>query len=429
MKNEFAEGAFRREWPLVALAIASVFEYRFGKSPSITLLEIISFAVVFQIFLDKIALGNRIDWQLNKGLRVVAPVLPFFGWALICGLLAMAVRANPLNLWQFRDLFPSLMIFIALAAYGLDREGLKRLLILYFCAAIMIGLIGTLQAFTGWPQVVEYNWAFDAKMDVNGKIIVGTRKATGFSTHPNGLAAFLIFPFALLFARFRLKFPHPVLLLSLLAAGALFVLSLQATYAKGGWAWVVVVSTLILFAPKPLMRQGWIPASCTVSFAFALLFGSLYLFEHGYQSFATVLTRVRLWEAAWAIAERDWYIWVFGNGQYAMPWTSWRFSDIAYPNAHSGLVNLPLFYGLPGAVCFVGMWLSAYKSASQALKAPSFRVFAWTLLVVIAAYFCNALFEPHFEGGGSLAQFSLCLALCFALPGLISAPTMERTYR
>lgn len=429
MKDEFVGTSFRREWPLIALAIASVFEYRFGKSPSITLLEIVSFAVMLQIFLDKIALGSRIDWQLTKGLRMVAPALPFFVWALLCGFLALSVRENPLNLWQFRDLFPSLMIFITLAAYGANRESLKRLLVFYFFAAMVIGLVGALQTFTGWPQIVEYNIAVDAKMDVDGRIIVDTRKSTGFSTHPNEFASFLIFPFAILFTRLRLKNSSIPLLFLLLFAGALFLVSLKGTYAKGGWAWVALVAALIILSPKPLMRLSWLPSLSVAVFAMALLSGSLYLFEHGYHSFVTMLTRVRLWQAAWAIAERDWYVWFFGNGQYAMPWTSWRFSDIAYPNAHSSLVNLPLIYGLPGAMCFVVMWISAYRAASMALKDSSLNIFAWMLLVAISALFWNALFEPHLEGGRSFAQFSLCLALCFALPGLISAPKMERIYR
>jgi len=256
-------------------------------------------------------------------------------------------------------------------------------------------------------------------MDVDGKIIADTHKATGFSTHPNALAAFLILPFSLLFARLR-RTPRPAALVAALIISGLFLsLALRGTYAKGGWAWVAVASALILFSPKHLMKARWIPILVATGFAAILLFGSLFLFFHGYQSFATMLTRVRLWGAAYAVASSDWYVIFFGNGQYSMPWISWRFSDIAYPNAHSGLVNLPLIYGIPGAAAFLAMCISAYRAAATGIASRVYSGYSWMMLVVISIYFWNALFEPHLENGGTLAQFFLCIALCFATPDLV----------
>lgn len=404
----------RREWPLMALVLASVFEYRFGASPSVTLLEIVSLAVLFQMLLDRVALGSRFDRQLTSNLLVFGWPIAFIGWVGFLGIVTIASRANMLNFFLFRDFFAALIILFTLATYGLTEKSLYRLINIYLIASVAIALIGISQMLTGWPIIVPYNWAADLKMDLNGKIITDVNKATGFSSHPNGLASFFILPLALCSWRLRVS-KSWIQTISSLMTIALVSTALYGTHAKGGWAWALLVTGLVFIWPTTMLKRHWLAAVFIGAVGLSLLFGSLYLFSEGYKSFATMLTRVRLWEAAWFIFSSNSYVWLLGNGQELMPLVSYRFSDIQYPNAHSSLVNMFLFYGLPGGILFFHSVVAAINACKKSFPAANNQLqrLSFTLSLSVSIYFWNSLFEPHLEGGSTLAQFFLCLSLCY----------------
>lgn len=412
--NSYIESPFRRDWPLVALALASVFEYRFGASPSVTLLELVGLAVLFQMFLDKIALGSRFDRQITHNLRYFVWPIVFVGWVGFLGILTVATRSNVLNFFLFRNFFSALVIVIAIATYGFTDKSLQRLVNLYLAASVVIALIGISQMLTGSPQIVPYNWAADLKMDVNGRIITDVNKATGFAAHPNLLASFFILPVALCVWRLRCSKHWSHFVITFVAV-ALICVATYGTHAKGGWAWILLAMGLVFTWPTVMLKRHWLAFVLVSLCGLFLLFGSLYLFDAGYKSFATMLTRVRLWQAAWSIASNSAYVWLLGNGQELMPVVSWHFSDIQYPNAHSGLVNIFLFYGLPGGVLFLLAVLGAIRACNHSFppSSPRLQRLNWTLALSVSIYFWNSLFEPHLEGGSSLAQFFLCLGLCY----------------
>lgn len=420
--------SFSRPLLVAFIMAATIYEYRFSKSPSVTLLEILLVIVGFFIFIDVVALGRPFYQRLLDCFSEYWSFSLFVVWSIVCAFVALPLRINLENFWLIRNIIPSILLAVALVVYVRDANAVKKLLLIYVFSCLPILAISVSQSLTGWPQLVEYNWAFDRKMDISGAIIASSYKPTGLFSHPNGLAGFLMLP---IFLSIRLLVDRDTKIIIRFCAAGLVMASfyvLLHTYAKGAWFWVVSGLLMIFCIPSALDRfRGKSDLILTALVAFLLLVFSLYLYSEGFKSFGTILTRYNLWLAAFSALDKEPYAWLFGNGQIYMPALSWQYSDIIYPNAHSSQINLLLFYGVPGFVFFWGGVLQVVSKLGQvlAISPPHFRKTIRLLLVSISIYFANFWFEPHLEGGGTLAQFFMLLGLAIVFTAYFSSQTRQ----
>jgi hypothetical protein len=417
-------GLLSRPILMFLLVLAISLDYRFMQnikgSPSFTALEGLTY-FAFLIFLaDGIIYKNSVRdvfsgiWEADKYVLV---------YALWIGTLCFAnfVRGYGFStLSNFKDLLPSIMLLIVMYAYGRSQEGVNNILKIYLVGLGINVCLGVMQGTIGMPRPVPMSMGAAAKMDLNGHIM-SKNLATGLFTHPNGFALYLI-PCLILLVMVAFKRIDLGKWWRTYAIGALPLLlfAYYRSQGKGAIAWALLGCILALMPIKSRRTSLYLMLAAMVGGVVFLSVGSLYVADHFHiKSLTTMLTRVQLWQAGVHAVMTDSGFFLFGVASNNVLYASYRYTGgtFPYPNAHNGIINQAVYFGVPCMIIYLMMIYKAVSSLtkgsdSQLMASPQVVRFAMaSVIALVGDYF----FEPASEGVLLQGQFFFLLALCLIL--------------
>jgi len=407
----------------LALVFATTIDYRFfaGISgiPSITLTEIIAYFMVMLYIGRALFYQPLLKEEFALQYRANRPLFWYFSWAIAAGFAGMAFRSSPEVLKVFKNLLPSFIVYYFVTLYCKDTIRVNGLIITYLTGIFVNILLGLSQYVSDWPRPVLLTEGASEKMDFAGNVI--SKMATGLFNHPNGLAMLLL-PATILLVAMLVTEKDKSFIRSFLLSTYLILLIvvLKATYAKGVFVWTIIGSTL-LFLPQRLARWRFAVGLFTLVAGIAGI--TYYSFHQAVTeggAFGTILTRMMLWTTALEVIRTDNYIKVFGNGFKAMDIASAEMVNWQYPNAHNGILNQILFYGIPAFILYIIMYVKALKDIAGALIKTSddtktLCIFIYSALIALCGEY---FFEPANDGVVLQSHLFLLYALIQVLSRL-----------
>lgn len=402
---------------LTLLMIFSIaVNYRVLSSPNIAFLEITSYSLLVFYLFNKLATKQPWSHDLLNVYRENKVLFFYFSWAAFTGILGVAFRSSTISLSVFRNMIPGFIIYLFVIIYIKDLRRLKLLLSIYLLGVFIHLFIGLSQGLTGGPQITQETQATSSKLDIDGKIVSGNL-VRGFFNHPNGFAQFFIPNSILIINAILTKlYKKVVFQLVLISSLPVLIYSLNLTYAKGAYLWMIFGIGFLLL---PKIFNKWrfhLGIASVIIGVIAILAYSFESLASGNSALGTILTRTQLWQSAITAMQEDNIILLIGNGSNSVLNLSNIYSNIEYPNAHNGLLNQVLFFGIPALISYLWFSISAlYKVAnliknySGYLKTFSLFIFS-AILSLLGSYF----FEPS-NAMEYQAQFFLLIALANVL--------------
>lgn len=420
-----------RKWVLVLMILATTFDYRFlaGVSglPSFTLLEVLSVGSFCLLFVDSVVATGALWSQLVRIWRANPYLISYFLWIAVLVFVNLFRGYGVSTMSQFKDLLPSIMLLVVLFAYGRSVESLVLIV-----KALMVGLVfnlllGLNQGLFGWPRPVALNVGSAGKVDLDGRI-VGELMATGWFSHPNGFAMFLIPSFALLIVLVMNRVSINTLWrLTALLCIPLLIFAMYKTQGKGAMGWAFVAMIFAMFPGRPRTLTWWLMLCSTVAGIVTITLLGIAGSNH-FKSFSTIFSRIQLWQAAIDALRSDYGFMLFGAAfqkvyQLSFVTTGFRFP---YSNAHNAFLNQAVSYGIPGLVLYLLAIGRATRSLciswSQEVLAARMEGMSVFVLAGTFALIGEYFFEPAAEGVLIQAQFFLLLGLCSVLMHPSAAP-------
>lgn len=421
--------AERRKLPLrtsflMVLAFLLIADYRWRAIeivPSITVYEFVAYLIPLSFFLDSIVFPQRVSRVISGFVAQNKFVFLYFLWAFFAVVFAF-FRLRISGLAAFKDLIPSAITYFAFSVYlNRERDFVSVFRVLLFGAAVN-SILGICQGIFGGPYPIEMNVATAYKMDISGRVL-NSNVATGFFPHPNGFGLFLIPPAVISFnvAIGRLNLgcfwrKFCCLLFPLIIASVYF------SQAKGAMAWLMISIVLSLMPLAWGVARRWIGFVIVFGLIFSLVFIALQL-SSSYHSLVTMVTRFQLWEASTMAIISSWDMFLVGSAQGEMILKTWitTSGSFVYPNAHNGIINQAIFYGVPSLLLYllsINNALGKVASVSHVAGATRNEVAVSSVLFgSVLGLFGEYFFEPTAEGVLMQAQFFMLLGMCAAVGG------------
>jgi len=392
---------------------------------SFTLVEVLSYVFILFYGMNTLLTNGKLHRAIISAYTENKVVFFYFFWIFIDMVMAISFREYPrYNISYFRNIIPSIVVYFLVVSTIKDKKRFQLLTSFYLAGVIVNVLVGLSQALSGWPEIVPGNWATTMKMDSSGAVVTG-HVVRGFFSHPNAFAGFFI-PSALLvitliFRDFSSK-KIVNFLFRILLSVCLFLI-IKSTYAKGVMFWIPL-GIIFLFLPRPLNKWRLYLGifSASGSIVALTLYGLAESAKSG-GALGTIQTRVDLWRAALAAMQEDNYILLFGNGNAAVLKLSNVYSNIVYPNAHNGVLNQVIFYGVLGLVFYLWIIIDSLKRLSNLIEKRQEFTYSTALFIFssLIATLGNLFFEPFSEGVPLQAQ----LFFLIALTTIMNRPTFD----
>ena len=410
---------------LVMLSVfASTLDYRFYIGTTTSPVEIVAWVTltlhIIYLFQQKKYFSSSlpISFLENKAL------LFYVGWIILAVIFSIIIRDAYTTFWLFRNLLPGFITYYLVVYYVTDENKIEDFIKVYLSGSFLHLLLGLSQGLTGGPQLVDENWAVSEKLDASGETVSGN-VVRGLFNHPNGFAGFFMTVTILLVAVIALNLcKNKVWLYLAILFTPILVFDLGRTYAKGSFFWIFV-GIAFLFLPKILDKWRHYLGIFLIGAGIAgIVLYSLNSYKSSGGALGTIETRLELTQAALTATQEDLFILIFGDGQRTVRALSLFFSHIEYPNAHNGIVNLIVFYGLPALIFYLWASINILRKLAHTIKLSEgfIRGVSLFLFSSIVASLGNYYFEPHTESPWQ-TQFFLLLALSVS----VTYPKLKRS--
>lgn len=419
----------------ILLVLTSTVDYRFFDTssgiPSVSLTELVSYGLLLLYVLRFVFHCHGTDKPFVEYYRKNRAVIYYFGWAALASIVGLIVRSSTDGLQMFKNLLPSCIVYFFILKYVYNRDRITIVLSCYLFGIFLNLILCSSQVLLNGPRPMRIEDAVVTKMDFSGQTV--SRLATGFFNHPNGLAMLLLPAVILVSAVIVYRLFNATVSIYLMPIMlVLTLLALKYTYSKGVYAWSIIGCVLLLI-PRRFDRWRFCIGVTTLLVGISsITFYSLNtVLSGGAKSLSTIVTRIYLWLAALEVIRSDNFVQTFGDGFKAMIVASSNIANWEYPNAHNGILNQILFYGIPAFcfylwVFFVTIWrlskLQLRVRADRPLRGLISFLFA-SLIALFGEYF----FEPANVGVTLQAHFFLLIALATSLNSSIngSASSMK----
>lgn len=410
-----------RTMPLLALALFAMADIRLfsniGGLPSFTLTEMVSFAVIALVFMDAVIYPEAIS-KAVRGALVVNPALTlFFLWAAFAAVAKVLLGQGLFGVASFKDLLPSALLLISLGVYLAKDEDFSNV---WKCLLVGIAvnvILALSQAFFGGPYPVQQASSAAAKMSLDGLRVAGVLPS-GWFTHPNAFAVFLVPCLALLVpvALGRAKFSVVWRILAIVGI-PLVAYCLYKTQGKGAMFWAAVGALVAFFVPW-FKKKAALLAIVLVPVVICLLVYITLEMAAVNRTYSTMSTRVELWNAGARAVGEGWVSFAFGTTPFRMLDLSFEstFGHFPYANAHNGIINQAVNYGVPAALLYLAAIVLALRQLGQIFSRgedvpPIFKALAGAAFGAIVALVGEAFFEPSTDGVVLQCQFFILLII------------------
>jgi len=410
------------------LVLVTTVDYRFFGNypgvPSFTLTEIVSYGMLF-LYLGRSLFSESSSFRDSVVcFRKNRIVFFYFGWAALASIFGLIARSSGDGLQMFKNLFPSFIVYFFIVKYVHTMKRISALLAFYLTGIALNLFLCLSQILTDGPRPMPINDAVTSKMDFSGEVM--STLATGFFNHPNGLALLLL-PAVILMVSAAVSpiLPRTVPKALVLVLLCVTLFTLKYTYAKGVYAWVLIGCGL-LFIPRRLDRWRFrIGVMTLLAGIIGLISYSLSTLLSGEdRALSTIVTRIYLLAAALDVIKNDYFVQLFGDGFKAMIIASSKIADWEYPNAHNGIVNQALFYGLPCFFFYLWTYFDTVLRLSRVIANSNgtSKALACFLFAALIALFGEYFFEPANAGVTLQSHFFILIALTTVLWRLFVEP-------
>jgi hypothetical protein len=391
---------------LLALCVTLPFRVRAGMSVAPS--DLVAFPAAACLVIEAMR-SPRVRARLSDLHRVNHVVYWYIGWTLLAAVLGLARSTDVAQ--NVKDLVPSFVLY-TLVGLTIDRP--QRLRALVFATATGIAChvgLAAVQGVFGGPYLVATSPGLESKLDLSGEFL--TNIPVGLFPHPNALAVFLLPVALVLFALARPARRWRWLIVPALLV-VLFVLKLAQV--KGVYAYLAVGVALTML-PRSWERARMslgiaLPAAAIVGITWYTVMRYL----AGDAEYATLITRLELWNHAIEIIRHDTFTQLAGNGYPAFGMTV--VGTFEYPNAHNAWLNHVLSFGLPGLALYLGLFVGGMRLAARKLRETegAMRGAFLACFAAFAAMLGEYFFEPSDRGEVFSSQLMLLLALVAVLP-------------
>ena len=351
-------------------------------------------------------------------------LLFYVGWAVLGVVFSLVLRNQIISFFLVRDLLSAFIAYYLVIYYVTDDRKIEDFIKVYLSGSFLHLLLGLSQGLTGGPQLVEENWAVSGKLDASGEIVSGNL-VRGLFTHPNGFAGFFVPVIILMVAVIAFNLcKNKVWLYLQISFIPIILFDLVGTYAKGSFFWILF-GIAFLFLPKILDKwRLYLGIFLTVAGIAGIILYSLNSYKSGGGALGTIETRLQFTQAAITAMQEDSFILIFGNGQPLTGTLSMYFANLYFPNAHNGIVNLIVFYGLPALIFYLWASINTLRKLARTIKLSEgfTRGVSLFLFSSIIACLGNYYFEPHTAGIHQM-QYVLLLALSVS----VTYPKLKRS--
>lgn len=410
-----------RTIPLLALAMFTMADIRLlsniGGLPSFTLTEMVSFAVIALVFMDAVIYPEAISKAVRVALSANPALTMFFLWSAFAAVSKVLFGQGLFGMASFKDLLPSVLLLISLFVYVSkveDFSNIWKCLLLGVFANVILALS---QAVFGGPFPVGQSVGAAAKMSLDGQRIMGALPS-GWFTHPNAFAVFLVPCLALLIpvALGRARFSVIWRILAIIGI-PLVAYSLYKTQGKGAMFWAAVGALVAFVVPWVKKRAALLAIVLVPVAIFLLVYVTLEMASVN-RTYSTMSTRIELWNAGLRAVGESWISFAFGTTPLRMLDLSFEttFGHFPYVNAHNGIINQAINYGVPAALFYLAavvraLWQLGQVLAQRETVPPAFRALAGAVFGAIVALVGESFFEPSTEGVVLQCQFMILLIL------------------
>lgn len=428
------ESGFRfpaRPWLLYLMIFSISVDYIFLKGvsglPQFRIIELTSYVVLVFIFLDSVIFFDRLISEYRSFVKNSIFLHLYFFWVALVAIVHFLSGSGVSAIAQFKDLIPSFILTLIIYFWCDNKGRLHNIVKILLVGIFINSLLGTLQGLFGKPRPIALSETSAFKLDVDGKV-VGDLMATGWFGHPNAFALYMIAGAVLVFLVLVNRInPGRLWRIFSLLITPLLLFSLYKTHGKGAMAWVAVALGFSFLMPYFGRLKWWACNIAMCSIVAAIVIAAINLSEH-MTSFRTIFTRIQLWNAAFFALGGDLGSFFTGGAQYDILKWSYRFTGgkFIYPNAHNGIINQAVFYGVPALIFYVGMVFATtyrlskafYDKNTLAFQLPGVATFVMaSIFGLLGEYF----FEPTSEGVILQAQFFLLIGLALAMSRSVAA--------
>jgi hypothetical protein len=419
--------------PIYILTLLIIFsltvDYRFFSGieglPSITIVEALSYLAVVVLFAKLAMEGDELSKRIIAIHRNNRLIALYFIWTGLASLASLVRSSDALRF--YKDLVPSLIVYFLVAISVRDLRAFKGVALAFLSGTALNLLLGLSQVVTGGPTIVDLNEGARMKMDLSAEVVSGNL-ATGFFTHPNGYALFLV-PSAILIPAllFKSRSLHTHTKVLLLALWLLLFCNLWYTYAKVAFAFTLIGVTLI--PVLGILKKRYLATGLAILTAsiFGITAFSLWAYPEYGRLFGTMLARYELWKVTFLAIRSDVFVAILGNGFANMTGLSALYASMEYPNAHNAYLNQIIYSGFPALFLYIGMLTIALRrlanklqSANDWQKTAGLFLFS-ALIALLGIYF----FEPANQGVVEQAQLFVLLALASTISRMSSDASLK----
>jgi hypothetical protein len=409
----------RRHLDLVVLLLAILVDIRLlqgtGAPASFTLFELVIWLYCLPWLGSRFLAGQL---QLRPAaLRVAGAFSVYFAWTLFAAVCAVVWRDSSATLQMTKNVAPSLVLVVFLAVRLREARTALVLGDLYVVWAFVSCLMGLLQFASGGPYLKPLVLVTIEKLGLDGELV--QNPVVGFMTHPNAFAISILPGLMIMAAKLAmdLRYGLKVRLWDLLLL-SVTVLGFVLAQSKGALAWATAAFVVCVLVPRPrgpLARFLLLGGLNTAITLYSLHQAGL----DPTSGFATVETRVLLWQTARQALEYDSYVAILGDGMaYMFDWSvviaSW-----AFPSAHSGWVDQVVMFGFPGFFFYtLVFWVFfSVMSRSASPRGLGTEILGRAAEASVLAYCGLSLFEPTAADAYFVSQLTLLMMLGTATVG------------
>ncbi len=422
----------QRDRMMFLLLMLSTVEYRVPLGVvSATLFELFSYLCLAMLAIDLVMRPKdggqalRDLWRWNPWLQL------YFFWIVFLSPLHLVLGFGTVTFAEFKDLIPSWIVLLCLFVYGRSERSMRAMMTGLLIGVLVHVALGAMQGLTGGPRPTPLIDASAAKMTIDGAV-VSANMASGWLTHPNGFAMWLIpvVPMFLLVAFGKLPTGSLLRWGTVLMVPA-FCYATYMTFGKGAMLWMLFALGCCVVS---LLRSGelkwqlmfWGACACIALLAVMgrYLSASMHALE-------TINTRIQLWEATIDAMFSGVNYFFFGAAFDRMLTLSYWYTNghFPYPTSHNGVLSQAVCYGVPGLIFYVA---SIIRATRRCLVHPQEQALGLLMpgvvVFVMAATFGllgESFFEPSSHGVLQQCQFFTLLGLA----GVLSFPPAERRPR